>query len=98
MKADGTLYREGSYVVRGFDDILPQFGKIEAIVVVSGEPLLILLCVKTKGLCSHFCFFCWNVITRTATTRPSIYLNWLTIIHYISITHIVKLIITPTFV
>ena len=24
MKADGTLYREGSYVVHGYDDILPQ--------------------------------------------------------------------------
>ena len=87
MKADGTLYREGSYVVHGFDDILPQFGKIEAIVVVSGEPLLILLCVKTKDCVLIFVLICWNVITQTATTRPSIYLNWLTIIHYIRLTH-----------
>ena len=42
MKVDGTEYREGSYVVHGYEDILPQFGKIEMIAVVSGEPLLIL--------------------------------------------------------
>ena len=53
MKVDGTEYREGSYVVHGYEDILPQFGKIEMIAVVSGEPLLILQCIRTKGFCAH---------------------------------------------
>ena len=46
-------YHCNCYVVYGYENLLPLFGKIECIVVVSGEPLLILDCLKTTGFVEH---------------------------------------------
>ena len=45
---NGTMYRPGCYVVHGFEDILPLFGKIESVVFVAGEPIL-----KTARFSKH---------------------------------------------
>ena len=40
-------------MVHGFNDITPSFGKVESIIVVAGEPILLLQCVQTAGYCEH---------------------------------------------
>ena len=53
IKVNGTEYCCNCYVVYGYENLLPLFGKIEFIIVVSGEPLLILHCLKTTGFVEH---------------------------------------------
>ena len=43
ITVNGTMYRPGCYVVYGFKNILPQFAAVKEIILLCGEPLLIVI-------------------------------------------------------
>lgn len=64
----GTKYQRKHYVITAWqDDDLPQFGKIEDIMIVQDTVFFRIICTETLGIDRHFHSFIINIVNREVT-------------------------------
>lgn len=69
----GTKYQHKGYVITSWqDDDLPQFGRIEDIIVVEGAVYFKIACTVTVGIDRHFHSFVIRSKNNTQIILPSL--------------------------